>query len=111
MNNQQIMNPFNLYVALTEEKVAALEAAVEAYEKLPNCVDAEELSQWRNDSDAWAEATDEFCKTIRKLNELSITFTNATVTLHSNPYYKTFVESRISSKPSIWKKIKQFFGI
>jgi len=111
MNNQQIMNPFNLYVALTEEKVATLEAAVEAYKRIPNQFDDEELSQWRDDADAWAKATDKFCKAIIKLNERYITYKNASITLQSNPYYKTSVESRIQSKPSIWKKIKQFFGI
>ena len=111
MNNQPTIDSFNLYVALTEETVAVMEAAVEECKKLPNYVDAEELSQWRDDADAWAEATDEFCKAIIKLNERYITCKNAAITLQSNPYYKTFVESRIPSKPSIWKKIKQFFRI
>ena len=111
MNNQSNINPFNLYVGLTEEKVAAMEAAVEAYKRIPNQFDDEELSQWRDDANAWAEATDEFCKAIIKLNKRYITCKNAGITLQSNPYYKRSVKSRIQSKPSIWQKIRQFFSV
>ena len=107
------MDPFNLYVALTEEKVAAMEAAVEAYKRLPSHYDDEELSQWRNDSDAWAEATKEYCKAIRELNELYINFTNTAKKLNSNSYYNEFIKnhSPSPSKFSIWQKIKQFFSV
>jgi hypothetical protein len=113
MINQPIMDPFNLYVALTEEKVAAMEAAVEAYKRLPSHYDDKELSQWRDDSDAWAEATEEFCKAIRELNELSINFRNTAKKLNSNPYYNEFIKnhSPSPSKFSIWQKIKQFFNV
>jgi len=113
MNNQSTINPFNLYVTLTEEKVAAMEAAVEAYKRLPNHYDDEELSQWRDDSDAWAEATEEFCRAIRELNELSINFTNTARKLNSNPYYNEFIKNHSPSPPkfSIWQKIKQFFSV
>ena len=113
MNNQSTIDPFNLYSALTEEKVADMEAAVEAYKILPNQFDDKELSQWRDDSDAWAEATEKFCRAIRELNELSINFTTTVKKLNSNPYYNEFIKnhSPSPSKFSIWQKIKQFFSV
>ncbi len=111
MNNQSTIDPFNLYSRLTEEDISTMEAAVEAYKKLPIHFSDEKLNQWKYEGDKWAESTEKFCKQIRELNEISITLTEDTRRLHSNPYYKTFTESRIPSKPSIWKKIKQFFEI
>jgi hypothetical protein len=110
MINQPIMDPFNLYSRLTEEDISTMEAAVEAYKKLPIHFSDEKLNQWKYEGDKWAESTEKFCKEIRELNEICITLTEDTRRLHSNPYYKTFVESRIPSKPSIWEKIKQFFN-